>query len=76
MTKEIILTRNMVAIVDNDFYEYLNQWNWYVYENNKKWRITYYAARNEGVSPHKKVVLMHRIIMSAGKKRKSGSYRS
>lgn len=70
MTKIISLTQNKIAIVDDDMYEYLNQWNWYVYKNNTKWRAIYYAARNEGIYPNQKVILMHRVIMSVSDSKK------
>ena len=64
MTKIISLTQNKVAIVDDDIYEYLNQWKWHVHKNNTKWRIIYYAARDEGTYPNQRLILMHRVIMN------------
>lgn len=58
--KEIKLTQNKVALVDDEDYEYLNQFKWYA----KKDKYTYYAGR--GVRYGNKVyqLQMHRIIMN------------
>jgi len=59
--KEIPLAKGKVAIVDDDVYEYLSQWNWTTHcSENKRW----YAARNEGYRFHRNI-LMHRVIMNA-----------
>lgn len=50
--KEIKLTQGKVALVDDDDFEYLNQWKWYAHKKPN----TFYAIRN----PH---VKMHRLIM-------------
>lgn len=52
--KLIPLTQNKFAIVDDNDYEYLNQWKWY-YDN------VGYARRNPGI-------LMHRAILTPKKK--------
>ena len=60
--KEIKLTQGKVALVDDEDYEYLNQWKWHAHRH----RLTYYAARN--IRPQKggtqRLVMMHRIIMN------------
>lgn len=56
--KEIILTQNKVALVDDNDFEYINQFNWNAHRTEKYW----YAARSGGVR-------MHRIIMHAPENR-------
>lgn len=58
MSKEIQITQGFKAIVDDEDYEYLNQFKWYVVKGQK----TKYAVRYE--SPGK-ALLMHREILSA-----------
>jgi hypothetical protein len=58
--KEIHLTQGQVALVDDDLFEYLNQWRWQA----QKDRHTWYAVRN-GARPFRKRVKMHRLIMNA-----------
>lgn len=49
--KEIQLTQDKVALVDDDLFEYLNSFKWHA-----KWkRSTYYAYRRPNV-------YMHRVI--------------
>jgi hypothetical protein len=55
--KKIPLSKNKFAIVDDDLYEYLMQWNWHT-----SYRGTWYAARKDG---RDKTVYMHRVIMDA-----------
>jgi hypothetical protein len=58
--KEIKLTQGKVALVDDEDYEYLNQFNWYA----KKDRHTYYAARQIKTSVGKQNMLfMHRVLL-------------
>lgn len=59
MTRHIPLTQNQVALVDDQDFEWLSQWNWYAEKNGKTW----YAARFEGPWPIHKHVLMHRAIL-------------
>lgn len=57
--KEISLTRGKVAIVDDEWFEYLSQWKWQC--NN-----TGYASRSERIGINqRKTVLMHRIVANA-----------
>jgi hypothetical protein len=53
--REIQLTQGEVALVDDEDYEYLNQWKWYL--KNKYVR---YAVRSVG----NKKIQMHRVIMN------------
>lgn len=53
--KEIPLTQGKVALVDDNDYENLCQWNWFAHKRNGIW----YAARFNG----RKQIHMHRIIL-------------
>lgn len=57
MSKEIPLTKDKVAIVDDEDYEYLMQWKWGGHERGYAQR--YGKRSREG----RKVVLMHRVIV-------------
>jgi len=61
MAKEIILTQGKVAIVDDDMFDYLNQWKWFANLQGKN----FYARTN---IPNKKgkrgSMLMHRLILN------------
>ena len=57
--KHIILTRNKFAIVDDDKFEWLNQWKWCALKGVH----TYYAVCYQG----KNFVYMHRLILNAQK---------
>jgi hypothetical protein len=52
--KEISLTRGKVALVDDEDFDYLNQFNWYCTINN-------YACRSIRKSG-RRIVRMHRVI--------------
>jgi len=56
MTKEIQLTQNKVAFVDDADFEYLNQYKWCF--NGR------YAIREIRIGGKKRKILMHRIIVS------------
>jgi hypothetical protein len=63
--KLIPLTRGKFVMVDDEDYEYLNQWKWYATKSH----ITFYAERqqrlNPGIQPQKqKNIKMHRLIMN------------
>jgi hypothetical protein len=61
MAKEIQLTQGQVAIVDDDMYDYLNQWKWYA----NKLKGKYYAVRNLRLNKkYAGALLMHRVIMN------------
>jgi len=53
MTKSIPLTRGKFALVDDDDYEYLNQWKWHLKKG--------YALRSKNDKPR---IIMHRLIMN------------
>lgn len=55
--KEIILTKNKIALVDDEDYEFLSQWKWHVKysaSGNK-----YYAGRCD---KNHRVIYMHRVL--------------
>lgn len=56
--RTIPLTQGQVALVDDEDYEWLNQWNWYAIKNGN----TFYAARTSP-SPSPFVILMHHEII-------------
>lgn len=53
--KQIPLTQGMFALVDDEDFEWLNQWKWYA----KKDSATYYAVRGS----RNKTIRMHRLIL-------------
>lgn len=58
--KEIQLTQGKVALVDDDDYEWLNQWKWcafHAYGDN------YYAARGIKLLGKTTTIMMHRVIL-------------
>lgn len=62
--KQIPLTQGKFAIVDDEDYEWLNQWKWYA----RKHRNTFYAIRNTNQqSSERKHVRMHRLILGLRK---------
>lgn len=56
--KEIKLTQGQVALVDDDDYNYLNQWKWCAHKSGN----TFYAERT--IYPEHKTIKMHWIIMN------------
>jgi hypothetical protein len=58
--KTIALTRNLVAIVDDEDYEYLNQWKW----RAMKQRNYFYAQRKSVVNGKHTFIIMHRLILN------------
>ncbi len=61
--KKIELTQGQFALVDDEDFEYLNQWKWYAHL--AKTGKTYYAERNKRISKDKRILIqMHRLIMN------------
>lgn len=63
MTKEIPLTQNKFALVDDADYDWLMQWKWHAQHNGHNW----YAARNQGKRPFRTIVQMHSVIAATPK---------
>lgn len=60
--KKIPLTRDLYALVDDEDYEYLNQFNWFAQRNSST--NEYYAARkSKRVGGKQYMILMHKVIM-------------
>lgn len=60
MTKEIKLTKGMVALVDDIDYDWLNRWKWCAVKGHK----TFYAFRKSG----NKDIQMHTLIISGAER--------
>lgn len=65
MTQKIILNPNKFVLVDDEDYEWLNQWKWHAH----KIRNRYYVERSTWNPKTKKKgkVVMHRLILQAKK---------
>lgn len=61
MAKEIRLSQDKVAIVDDDDFEWLNQWKWCALKSGR----TFYASRGVWDPETRKVkaISMHRLVM-------------
>jgi hypothetical protein len=57
--KEIPLTQGKVALVDDEDFEWLNQWKWCAYWDGFNW----YASRTDRSGDRQRTVRMHRQIM-------------
>ena len=62
--KEILLTKNQVALVDDRDFEYLSQFKWYAAKSGS----TFYAKRDTHLTNGKRIVIyMHREILNVPK---------
>lgn len=59
--KEIMLTKGMVTRVDDEDFEWLNQWKWYA--NEDKTANTFYVMRSSYTNGAKQNIIMHRLIL-------------
>lgn len=57
--KEIQLTQGMVALVDDEDFEYLNNWKWCADKSIN----TFYARRTQHIPKPKQRIKMHRLIL-------------
>jgi len=62
MAKRISLTKGKVVIIDNEDYEWLNQWKW-CYVEASRGTSDGYAYRGVWQNGKNKAILMHRLIM-------------
>lgn len=60
--KLIQLTQGKFTEVDDDLFDYLNQWKWYLNEAGKSRGKTYYACRKIRVNGKDVTVRMHNVI--------------
>jgi hypothetical protein len=58
--KEILLTKGKIALVDDDMFDYLNQWKWYAKNSGENW----YAKRSVWANGKKHNISMHRLLMN------------
>lgn len=56
--KRIKLTQGKVALVDDEWYEYLNQWKWHVRQSGRN----FYAARNHVLNGKWQTIFIHRLV--------------
>jgi hypothetical protein len=63
IVKEISLTGDKFTLVDDEDFEYLNQFNWFADKHRTKIRDVFNVKTNI----NRKIVLMHRLIMNPKK---------
>lgn len=59
--KQIKLTQGKFTLVNDEDYEYLNQWKWHTYKS----KGIYYARRYDCSNGGKKNIKMHRLLLNA-----------
>lgn len=57
--KEIKLTNGMAALVDDEDFEYINQFKWFAHKGGN----TFYADRHQWIDGKDTTVKMHRVII-------------
>ncbi len=63
--KEIKLTQGMVALVDDEDFEYLNQWRWHACRSGKTFCARRISTQTNYV--RRSPILLHRVIMNTPK---------
>lgn len=61
--KTISLTRDKVALVDDIDFDFLNQFNWYAWEEPKAKNL-YYAVRNISTDTGRTTLRMHNVLLT------------
>ncbi len=66
--KEIQLTQNKIAVVDNEDFEFLNKYKWNVLnDKNRCYAVRYITIKSQDKEKNtkyiKKIIWMHRVIM-------------
>lgn len=64
--KKIILTQGKFALVDDEDYDFLNQWKWCYSKSYKDlgYAIRFHYLTKSGKQQKRKVISMHRVIMN------------
>jgi len=65
--KTVTLTQGKIALIDDQDYDWLNQWKWYAQKDYTTSRGNWYAARSQYRLGKQTVILMHRLIASPAK---------
>lgn len=63
MARTIPLPRGLFAVVDDQDYDFVSQFNWHIVKDGK----TFYARRSVMVGGKQKAIIMHREILNAPK---------
>lgn len=61
--KEISLSQGKVALVDDEDFDYLNQYKWYA----NRFKYTFYAITHRRINKYDHKIYMHRLIMNPGR---------
>jgi hypothetical protein len=65
MAREIHLSRGLVAIVDDDCFDWLSQWKWHA--SDQAASLVYATRHSKGpITDRKTTVYMHRVLAGAG----------
>lgn len=61
--KKILLTQGQIALVDDEDFDFINQWKWYYEKKNRN--NTGYAIRTVKINGKRKRLYMHRVLLKA-----------